>query len=148
MSYETRLDTIVTHAWGTWTKNGLGLDSDDRKETLRSVQDAANNTYIEGISDLDWLNATLKRLRARVKPMTDRQIAVAVPSGASIEQERDGSWTVYRAGDPYATTGGFKSPEDAARAARGEAPTYDGLYSGDWQHQKVSPHDNQPLASA
>ena len=32
--------------------------------------------------------------------------------------------------------------------ANGESPTYDGLYSGDWQHQKVSPHDDQPLASA
>ena len=29
-----------------------------------------------------------------------------------------------------------------------ESPTYDGLYSGDWQHQKVSPHDDQPVASA
>ena len=48
------------------------------------------------------------------------QRILGVPPGASIEQERDGSWTVYRAGDPYATTGGFKSPEDAARAARGE----------------------------
>ena len=74
--YETRLDTIVTHAWELWTKNGLGLDSDDRAATLRSVQDAANNTYIKGIRDLDWLNATLKRLRARVKPMTDRKIRI------------------------------------------------------------------------
>ena len=46
--------------------------------------------------------------------------ARGVPSGASIEQERDGSWTVYRAGNPYATTGGFKTADDAARAARGE----------------------------
>ena len=32
--------------------------------------------------------------------------------------------------------------------ANGESPTYDGLYSGDWQHQNVSGHDDQPLASA
>ena len=62
LSYETRRDMIVTNAWETWTKNGLGLDSEDREETTKTVQDAVNNTYFEDISDSDWLAATLKRL--------------------------------------------------------------------------------------
>jgi hypothetical protein len=64
MTYETRLDMIVTNAWETWTRNGLGLDSEAREETAKTVQDAANNTYHEGISDSDWLSVTLKRLGA------------------------------------------------------------------------------------
>lgn len=60
--YETRRDMITTHAWETWTKNGLGLDEDDRAQTTKSVQDAVNNAYIDDISDSDWLAATLKRL--------------------------------------------------------------------------------------
>jgi hypothetical protein len=37
--------------------------------------------------------------------------------GASIEQERDGTWSIYRQGNPFATISGFKSAEDAADAA-------------------------------
>jgi hypothetical protein len=60
--YATRRDMIVTHAWETWTKNGLGLDSEDRDQTTKTVQDAVNNTYVDDISDSDWLAATLDRL--------------------------------------------------------------------------------------
>jgi hypothetical protein len=60
--YETRRDMIVTHAWESWTKNGLGLDADDRAQTEKTVRDAANNTWVEGINDVDWLAATLRRL--------------------------------------------------------------------------------------
>lgn len=63
MNYQTRLDMIVTHAWETWTKNGLHLlGGDDETETLKTAQDAANNAYFDGISDTDWLAGTLKRL--------------------------------------------------------------------------------------
>lgn len=61
--YETRRDTIVTHAWETWTKNGLGLDDEGREQTTKTVQDAANNAYFENIGDIDWLAATLARLQ-------------------------------------------------------------------------------------
>ena len=61
-TYEQRRDTIVTHAWETWTNNGLNLDAEDREQTTKTVQDAANNTYVDGISDTKWLAATLKRL--------------------------------------------------------------------------------------
>ena len=59
LNYETRLDTIVTHAWETWTKNGLGLDADDREETTKTVQDAATNAYQDDMTDSEWLVATL-----------------------------------------------------------------------------------------
>jgi hypothetical protein len=64
MDYETRRDAIVVAAWETWTKNGLGLDDDMKVQTEKSVQDAVNNAYIEGISDKDWLAATLRDLPA------------------------------------------------------------------------------------
>jgi len=63
-SYENRRDMIVTHAWVRWTKNGLGLDAEDREQTTKTVQDAANNTYTDDISDSAWLHATLMKLRA------------------------------------------------------------------------------------
>lgn len=62
MDYETRRDMIVSYAWAKWTKNGLGLDDDERVQTTKSVQDAVANTYVEGMTDLDWLAATLKQL--------------------------------------------------------------------------------------
>jgi hypothetical protein len=60
--YEARRDMIVTNAWERWTKNGLGLDAEDREQTTKSVQDAVNNTYTDEISDMDWLAATLNAL--------------------------------------------------------------------------------------
>ena len=62
--YEKRRDTIVTHAWERWTKNGLNLDTEDRDQTTKTVQDAANNAYVPGMNDSAWLHATLARLRA------------------------------------------------------------------------------------
>lgn len=62
LTYEQRRDMIVTHAWETWTKNGLNLDDDMRRKTEKTVQDAVNNAYTDSISDLDWLAATLRAL--------------------------------------------------------------------------------------
>ena len=62
-TYEQRRDMIVTNAWETWTKNGLGLDAEMRAETEKTVADAANNTYYDDITDEAWLAATLARLR-------------------------------------------------------------------------------------
>lgn len=63
MSFEDQRDTITTHAWEAWTNNGLLLDDEDREQTTKSVQDAVTNTYVDGIDEIEWLNATLKRLR-------------------------------------------------------------------------------------
>lgn len=62
LTYDQRRDMIVTHAWETWTKNGLGLDAEMRTETEKTVQDAVNNTYQDDITDEAWLAATLARL--------------------------------------------------------------------------------------
>ncbi len=62
MTYESHLDTIVTHAWEIWTKNGLRMDAEIRRETEKTVKDAAANSYAEGMSDVEWLAATVKRL--------------------------------------------------------------------------------------
>jgi hypothetical protein len=60
--FAIRRDAVITAAWEIWTKNGLRLDEDMRRET---VQDAVNNVYVEDMSDSEWLDATLKRLGYR-----------------------------------------------------------------------------------
>jgi hypothetical protein len=62
LDYGTRLDLVVTHAWETWTNNGLGFDSDTIDQTTKTVQDAAANTYADEFTNMEWLAATLKRL--------------------------------------------------------------------------------------
>jgi hypothetical protein len=57
-----RRDIIVAFAWQVWTKNGLDLDADQRRETVKVVQDAAHNTYFDGIRTPEWLTATLAQL--------------------------------------------------------------------------------------
>lgn len=59
---EAMRDAVITAAWEAWTKNGLGLDDDDVKQTIKSVADAVNNAWEPGMSDSAWLAATLARL--------------------------------------------------------------------------------------
>jgi len=61
--FESRLDMVATNAWETWTNNGLGLDADMRYQTLRNAIDIANNAYGSDMTDQEWLDATLARLR-------------------------------------------------------------------------------------
>ena len=60
--YETRRDMIATHAWEQWTKNGLRMDEEDRRESEKAVQDAVANVYTNDMTDEQWLAATLSRL--------------------------------------------------------------------------------------
>jgi len=46
-----------------WTANGLGLDDFGLEQPSKSATDAANNAYVEGISDKDWVDDTLMRVR-------------------------------------------------------------------------------------
>lgn len=62
MNWETRRDKIAMHAWETWTKNGLGLDDWDREQTAKTVNDKVSNAYQDGMTDSEWLTATLKLL--------------------------------------------------------------------------------------
>jgi hypothetical protein len=64
LTYKQRRDMIVTHAWETWTQNGLKLDSDMKRETAKTVRNKTINSYYDGISDIEWLKATLKALES------------------------------------------------------------------------------------
>jgi hypothetical protein len=70
LTYEQRCDMITMHAWETWTKNGNGMDDDMRRETERTVQDAVNNTYCDGIADTEWLATTLRKLGCEMQTET------------------------------------------------------------------------------
>lgn len=54
MEFETRLNETAARVFDIWTCNGLGLDDDTAAQARKSAQDAANNTYLDGISDDDW----------------------------------------------------------------------------------------------
>jgi len=60
--FDQNFDTVVTHVWETWTKNGLGLDADEMFLTMQSVQDAVTNAYTDGVPLHEWAAATLARL--------------------------------------------------------------------------------------
>ena len=63
--FETRLRDVSHAAWLIWTANGLGLDDFGLEQTSKSATDAANNAYVEGISDKHWVDDTLMRLRSK-----------------------------------------------------------------------------------
>jgi hypothetical protein len=63
MSYEKRSLKIICYAWEQWTQNGLGLDTEDLDETVKTVRDAVNNTYNDDIDDVEWLHRSVGRLR-------------------------------------------------------------------------------------
>ena len=62
--FETRLRDVSHAAWLIWTANGLGLDDFGLEQTSKSATDAANNAYVEGISE-DWVDDILMRLRGK-----------------------------------------------------------------------------------
>ena len=64
--FETRLKDVSHVAWLIWTANGLRLDDDfELEQTSKSATDTANNAYVEGISNKDWVDDTLMRLRSK-----------------------------------------------------------------------------------
>ncbi|MGO9806397.1 MAG: hypothetical protein ACLPKH_06720 [Rhodomicrobium sp.] len=60
--YGPRRERMIGYAWKKWTHNGLGLDAKRFAKSKRTVQDAVDITFVDGISDGDWLAATMKRL--------------------------------------------------------------------------------------
>jgi hypothetical protein len=60
--YRRRRDNIITHAWETWTLKGLNLDIFKQRSTKKSAGHEADDRYLDGISDEDWLAATLAGL--------------------------------------------------------------------------------------
>ena len=63
--FETRLKDVSHAAWLIWTANGLRLDDFELEQTSKSATDTANNAYVEGISNKDWVDDTLMRLRGK-----------------------------------------------------------------------------------
>ena len=64
-NFETRLKDVSHAAWLIWTANGLRLDDFELGQTSKSATDTANNAYVEGISNKDWVDDTLMRLRSK-----------------------------------------------------------------------------------
>jgi hypothetical protein len=62
--FETRLKDVSHAAWLIWTANGLRLDDFELDQTFKSATDTAINAYVEGISNKDWVDDTLMRLRS------------------------------------------------------------------------------------
>jgi hypothetical protein len=60
-TFEQRLENVARHAWETVTGNGHNMDTEERGEWMKSCNDAATNEWMDGISDDDWLNATLAK---------------------------------------------------------------------------------------
>jgi hypothetical protein len=65
-NFETRLKDVSHAAWLIWTANGLGLDDLGLEQTSKSATDTANDAYVEGISNKDWVDDTLMRLRSEI----------------------------------------------------------------------------------
>jgi hypothetical protein len=63
LSFEDQVNTIAIHAWEQWTKNGLGLDEDTSNQTMKTVNDIVNNEWVEGISEVEWLNRSVLTLK-------------------------------------------------------------------------------------
>jgi hypothetical protein len=63
--FEIRLKDVSRAAWLIWTANGLWLDDFGLEQTSESATDAANNAYVEGISEKDWVDDTHMRLRGK-----------------------------------------------------------------------------------
>lgn len=63
--WDARYDAVVLAVWETWTRNGARMDEQEREETLKTVRDAATNSYVDGVGDGDWQAATLALLAGR-----------------------------------------------------------------------------------
>ena len=64
LSWEIRYDAVVVAAFETVTKNGLGNSYDLNEQVIKSCRDAATNAWDEGMDDVEWIAATLKRIQA------------------------------------------------------------------------------------
>jgi hypothetical protein len=69
--YDARCKQIVSVALAAWVGSldeGIGLGDaqlNRHSQTKRTVQDAVKYTYHEGITDDEWLAATLRRLEGK-----------------------------------------------------------------------------------
>jgi hypothetical protein len=73
--FETRLKDVSHAAWLIWTANGFRLDDFELEQTSKSATDAANNAYVEGISDgIGWTtHSTPCACAAKAIPFSSRK---------------------------------------------------------------------------
>ena len=64
-SWDARFEAVVLAVWERWTLNGARMDLEEREETLKTVRDAATNSYVDRMDDGDWQAATLALLTGR-----------------------------------------------------------------------------------
>lgn len=60
-SFTHRRDAIALRVWERWV-SGMNLDHAERARTRKIVKDATDREFLEGITDNEWLTATLARL--------------------------------------------------------------------------------------
>jgi len=61
-NYAQMFDTVVAHAAETYTGNFRDMDAEQSEEAIKTVRDKATNAYQDGMTDIEWLNATLVAL--------------------------------------------------------------------------------------
>jgi hypothetical protein len=64
-NWNHRYDQVCKAAWKIWTDNGHDLDPYWQKQTLQSVRDVVTNTFVEGLSDEEWLAAAITSFQRR-----------------------------------------------------------------------------------
>jgi hypothetical protein len=117
-NWETQYDAVVLHAWEQWTQNGLGLDTEDCAQTIKSVQNAATNAWQDGMADDQWIYATIRLLNGKTMPA----YYITHTDDADEEHQLYGAWDA-------------PSPEDAIAQMLTESQ---GMDDGRWTAREVT----------
>ena len=70
MTYEERLEAVSDKAWIEWTSGALFWNAEDEEtyelamQAKRHVQETTARAYADGLTDEEWLSATLKLLES------------------------------------------------------------------------------------
>lgn len=62
-TWEMRRDAVTVAVWEIWTRNGAGLDQDEREQTGKSAAAAVANAHQDEMTDEDWQHAALDLLK-------------------------------------------------------------------------------------
>jgi hypothetical protein len=62
-SHDERMRAVAEQAWQQWTHGGAAVkDGIDNHAVIQAIGKAVIDSYIAGMNDEEWLNATLDRL--------------------------------------------------------------------------------------
>lgn len=60
---EERARNVAEMAWQQWTRQGTNvIDGSENTEIIRTIAAAVDDSYVEGMDDDEWLQATMERL--------------------------------------------------------------------------------------